>query len=162
MERDVSIIDGRMKERSEVVIMKRTVRIVFCLFLIVLLTACTGNPIKHPYVQEYVAGQGNCKGNVNTAYFLELDSRFEIGANAEGYAVFKDPDAAFDAVKEKYADGIKLIQRENKLAPFSKKNYKLYGTYGWQVTSGSKEEKEQAFFISQFIDIYENSYEDVY
>ncbi|MGL5066303.1 MAG: hypothetical protein ACRC6T_00545 [Sarcina sp.] len=41
----------------------------------------------------------------------------------------------------------------------NKLNYKSYGTYGWQVNSGTQEEKEQAKFISSFIDIYENSFE---
>ena len=37
-------------------------------------------------------------------------------------------------------------------------NYKSYATYGWQITTGSKEEQEQARFISAFMDIYENSF----
>ena len=35
------------------------------------------------------------------------------------------------------------------------KNYK---TYGWQVTTGTAEEKEQARFVSSFLDIYNNSF----
>ena len=37
-------------------------------------------------------------------------------------------------------------------------NYKNYGTYGWQVSTGTKEEQEQARFVSSFMDIYENSF----
>ena len=32
-------------------------------------------------------------------------------------------------------------------------------TYGYQVNTGSEESKEQAAFVSQVLDIYENSYD---
>jgi hypothetical protein len=37
-------------------------------------------------------------------------------------------------------------------------NYDWYKIYGAQVENGTDEEKSQANFISQFIDIYENSF----
>lgn len=40
--------------------------------------------------------------------------------------------------------------------PISKFNYGEYKTYGWQVTKGNLEIKEQARFVSEFMDIYEN------
>mgnify|MGYP006882948677 FL=1 len=42
--------------------------------------------------------------------------------------------------------------------PLNRFNYKSYGTFGWQVTIGTEEEKEQARFVSSFMDIYENSF----
>ena len=36
--------------------------------------------------------------------------------------------------------------------------YKNYKTYGWQVTTGTAEEKKQARFVSSFLDIYNNSF----
>ena len=57
-----------------------------------------------------------------------------------------------------YKDGIKLIQKEFNLLPLNRFNYKSYGTFGWQVTIGTEEEKEQARFVSSFMDIYENSF----
>ena len=51
-------------------------------------------PVAHPWVQEYAAGEGNIKGNVDTGRFLKIDERLEIGADKDGVAVFKDPDAA--------------------------------------------------------------------
>ena len=86
------------------------------------------------------------------------DKRFEIGASSEGYAVFKDPDAAFDALLEKYSDGLKLIQKENNLPYISKNNYDQYKICGMDITTGSKKEREQVNFIEEFLDIYENSF----
>lgn len=139
--------------------MKQAVRILLGALLCVCLSSCSGNSIRHPYTQEYVAGEGNIQGNVDTEDFYSRDPRFEIGATAEGVAVFKDPAAAFTALQEKYADGIALIQKEHSLQALSQKNYQQYKTYGWQVTTGSDAEKEQASFVSVFLDIYENSFE---
>lgn len=58
---------------------------------------------------------------------------------------------------KKYA-GIALIQKEYDLEALSQDNYDLYGTYGWQVTGGTSEEQDQAAFVSEFMDIYENSF----
>lgn len=110
------------------------------------------------YSQEYIAGTANIKGNVDTQYFSDKGEEFNIGANRYGYAVFKNPDAAFSMLKTDYKDGIKLIQEEFSLQPLSQDNYEIYGTYGWQVTIGTAEEKEQANFITDFMDIYENSF----
>lgn len=119
----------------------------------------TGIDVKYPYVQEYVAGKGNIKGNVDVAAFHAIDERFAIGANENGYAVFKDPEAAFDALLEKCPDGIKEIQEAFDLnEPFNRRNWEGYKTYGWQVSSGTEEVKEQARFVSGFLDIYENSF----
>lgn len=138
--------------------MKKLTVLVLFLFLLLSLAGCGGIAAKHPSTQEYIAGQGNIKGNVNTADFLERDERFAIGATKDGIAVFKDPDGAFQALTEKYADGLALIRQEKALMPVSASNYQAYKTYGWQVTSGSQEAQSQAHFISRFFDIYENSY----
>lgn len=110
------------------------------------------------YSQEYIIGQNNIKGEVDTQYFSSKGKEFEIGANKYGYAVFKNPIKALKKLKTDYRDGLRVIQKEFNLFPINKLNYKSYGIYGWQVTTGSKEEKEQSNFISSFIDIYENSF----
>jgi len=123
------------------------------------LAACASdNEISNPWTQEYVSGQGNIRGNVDTADFLARDERFEIGADQDGYAVFKDPEAALTALEEKYAAGIELIREEFGLEEFGEKTYEDYKTYGWQVTTGTEEEREQAGFVTGFLDIYENSF----
>ncbi|MBR2668364.1 MAG: hypothetical protein IKE36_01055 [Solobacterium sp.] len=139
--------------------MKRTIVFIMCLVLACSLSACANGKIRHPYEQEYIAGQGNIKGNVDTAEFFERDKRFEIGATMDGYAVFKDPDKAYEALLENYSEGLKLIADEHQLSSVSKDNYQAYKKYGAQITTGSAEAQEQAHFISKFFDIYENSYD---
>lgn len=136
---------------------KKLMIMVLCLIVVFSLVAC--GHIKHPYEQEYVQGQGNIKGNVNTSDFFERDERFEIGATKDGYAVFKSPDDAYDALLENYSDGLNLIKEEMKLEDISQKNFQDYKIYGCQVTTGSEKEQKQAHFISSFFDIYENSFD---
>lgn len=112
------------------------------------------------YCKEYIVGEENIKGKIDIQYYYKKNKDFEIGANFYGYAVFKNPNVAFKEMKKNYKKGIKLIQNEFNLKPLSKQNYELYKEYGDQISSdiGSKEEQQQAFFISEFLDIYENSY----
>ena len=110
------------------------------------------------YTQIYIQNEGNIKGNVDINKFGKIDKDFDIGANKYGMAVFKNPRKAFKTLKKKYKNGIKLIQKEFNLPPLSNFTYKGYKTYGWQVTKGTKKDKEQARFISSFLDIYENSF----
>ncbi len=111
---------------------------------------------KYPYTQEYIPGTGNIKGNVNLDNYKEKE--LAIGANKYGFAVFKNPKEAFKYIKKNNRKGIKLIQKEFNLAPFNQFNYEMYGIYGCQVTSGTKEERDEAFSVSGFLDIYENSF----
>lgn len=115
-------------------------------------------PSNLKYSQEYIIGKNNIKGDLDTEYFLSLGEEFEIGANKDGYAVFKNPTKALKKLKTDYKEGLKIIQKENNLLPINQLNYKSYKTYGWQSTIGSEEEKDQARFITSFIDIYENSF----
>lgn len=110
------------------------------------------------YSQEYVAGSGNIKGHVNIQSFSDKGKEYEIGANQYGMAVFKDPAAALAKLKKDDKAGIALIQKEHKLLPLSQLNYEDYKTYGWQVSTGTHEEREQASFVTQFMDIYESSF----
>lgn len=110
------------------------------------------------YSQVYISEESNIKGNVDINKFGKINIDFDIGANKYGYAVFKNPNKALKTLKKDYSKGIKLIQKEFNLLPLTNFNYKTYKTYGWQVTTGTDEEKEQARFISSFMDIYENSF----
>lgn len=110
------------------------------------------------YSQIYVSEDENIKGDVDINKFGKISIDFDIGANKYGYAVFKNPRKALKRLKKDYAQGIKLIAKEFNLLPLSNFNYKTYETYGWQVTTGTEEEKEQARFVTSFMDIYENSF----
>ena len=137
--------------------MKRKIRNILLCLPVLLLVSCSS--VRHPYTQEYHAGQGSIKGNVDTDDFLRRDKRFEIGADKDGNAVFKDPANAYKALLENYVEGLDLIQSEMKLEPVSQNNYQDYETFGWQVTSGTEAAREQAQFVSRFFDIYENSFD---
>ncbi|MDU5110560.1 MAG: hypothetical protein E6248_08940 [Clostridium sp.] len=106
------------------------------------------------YSQEYVGQQGS----IDKEAFLEKGKEFEIGVNKDGYAVFKTPSKALKKLKTDYKGGLLVIQKENNLLPINQFNYKSYKTYGWQITSGSEEERKEASFITSFLDIYENSF----
>ncbi|MEG1863466.1 MAG: M56 family metallopeptidase, partial [Oscillospiraceae bacterium] len=123
-----------------------------------LMTNSASKPIVSPYVQEYIPGQGNIRGNVDVESYEKISPDFAVGAEKYGVAVFKNPHKAFETFEVLYAEGIAYIQKENGLRPLSKNYYEAYKTYGWQMTSGTKEELAQAKFVSGFLDIYENSF----
>ena len=110
------------------------------------------------YSQIYVTEYSNIKANVDVNKFGKINIDFDIGANKYGYAVFKNPNKAFNRLKKDYSKGIELIRKEFNLLPLNNFTYKNYKTYGWQVTTGTAEEKEQARFVSSFLDIYNNSF----
>lgn len=118
----------------------------------------TWRPVMHPATQAYIIGSGNCQGQVNTESFLEISDAFAIGADEDGRAVFKNPAKALFVLRLKYGKGLWAIQREFVLLPLTPLTYHSYGMYGWQITKGSEAAKEQARFISSFMDIYENSF----
>lgn len=136
--------------------MKKMIAMVLCFVLALSLVGC--GKIKNQSVQEYVAGQGNIKGNIQIEEYTSISEDFSIGASKDGYAVFKDPDKAFDKLLELYSDGINLIQTEFDLESLSEDNYSDYKVYGLQITSGTTEERQQAIFVAKFLDIYENSF----
>jgi len=109
------------------------------------------------WTQEYIAGQGNIKGNVNL-YLFGTNPAYEIGANEDGYAVFKNPGKAFTQMKNDYSNAIRIIKKQFKLSNINNLNFKIYKNYGAQVIDVDKETRDNAFKISQFCDIYENSF----
>ena len=82
-----------------------------------------------------------------------------VRTDENGKAVFKDPQKAFEALVRDYSDGINLIRDEYKLGPITPRNFYDYMTYGWQVNTGTEESKNQAAFVTQVLDVYENSYD---
>ena len=119
------------------------------------------NPIavRNPWVQEYIVGAEGILGQVDKEKYESVHEDFAIGADKYGRAVFKNPLKAFDTMKKLYTDGLTLIAEEQELAPISQSNYNLYKKFGWQITSGSEEAQKQARFVTNFLDIYENSFD---
>ena len=147
--------------------MKKIISLCLALICMLGLAACNkteGNlpTIQYPSVQEYMVGQGNIKGNVPVEEYTSISEDFAIGADKDGYAVFKDPEKALSTLIELYSDGINLIQTEFDLEALSHDTYDAYKEYGWQITAfgtqGTAEQREQVVFVEKFIDIYENSY----
>ena len=115
-------------------------------------------PVRYPAAPEYIIGSGNCRGEVDTEKYLKISDAFAIGADENGWAVFKNPAKALHALRTHYGKGIRAIQREFHLLPLTPLTYHSYGMYGWQLSEGTKEEMQQAEFVSGFVDIYENSF----
>ncbi len=132
--------------------------IIACLVVAICFLTNPVSTVKNPWVQEYLPGTGNIQGNVDKEHFESISEDFAIGADRNGMAVFKNPKQAFTTFTKLYAEGIALIQEENRLSPLSQKNYDLYKTFGWQVTTGTPAAQEQAHFVTLFLDIYENSF----
>lgn len=110
------------------------------------------------YVREYVIGDVGIKGSVNVTQFGD-DSAYEIGADKDGYAVFKNPNKAFEQMKTDYAKGIAAIKEEYKPGKLSRWNFRIYQQYGCQLTKTEDTETvNQGFRVSQILDIYENSF----
>lgn len=112
----------------------------------------------HVATQAYIPYTSNIKGEVDILEYMSLSPDFAIGANQYGYAVFLDPDKAFARLLKDYKAGIDLIRKEFKLAKLTKNNFLAYSNLGCQVTTGTEEEQDQAWFVSDFLDIYENSF----
>ena len=110
------------------------------------------------YCQEYVLGQAGIVGNIDVQEYVDIHEDFAIGANKYGYAVFKEPEKALNTLKELYPNAIALIQSEFSLADLTTDTCQQYKLYGAQIVTETPEEQEQAYFVCQFLDIYENSY----
>ena len=85
-------------------------------------------------------------------------SAYKMGLNNSEMPVFKDTKKALKQAKIDYSDAIKEIQKEFNLLPLTKYTYRQYKTYGWQITCEDEMIKEQGIELSQFLDIYENSF----
>lgn len=131
--------------------MKKLSTIVIVLLIVVVSTSCGSK--KKEVVKEYDVS------NLQVEFLETNNNAYEIGANKEGMPVFKDTDKAFDGILVDYEDGFDAIQKEFNLKTVSKKNYRGYTTYGWQLTTENKEITKQGIIITQFFDIYENSFE---
>lgn len=115
--------------------------------------------VRNPWVRDYVVGAEGILGQADKEKYESVSEDFAIGADKYGRAVFKDPFTAFDTMKELYSEGLTLIAEEQDLSPISQRNYYLYKKFGWQVTTGTEEAQRQAKFITNFLDIYENSFD---
>lgn len=92
------------------------------------------------------------------AFLTSGNTAYQIGMNAYGMPVFINSDAAFDAILEDCGDGFAYLSSEFDLSAVTTQNYEDFKTYGWQTGASDEAVRRQCVEISQFFDIYENSF----
>ena len=60
--------------------------LVAVIVVLLIVIFATWRPVKYPATQAYVVGSGNCRGQVDTAQFLEKGDAFVIAADENGWA----------------------------------------------------------------------------
>lgn len=83
---------------------------------------------------------------------------YQVGLNEIDKPAFVDPKAALKQAETDFADGFQLIAEQCDLSSPGYSNYSLYKTYGAQIQTDDPELREECVKVSQFFDIYENSY----
>lgn len=125
--------------------MKKFLIIFISISLIFMLSSCNNSG---KVVKDYT-------GDVS----LGDSEAYALGENSECIPIFKDTDKALSQAIIDYEDGFKAIEEQYDLKPVSKKNWKDYKTYGWQLNTEDENIKKQGGRITQFFDFYENSFE---
>ena len=123
---------------------------IICSLLII--TACVNSP-------NQVVGEYDTSKLSNN--FDQNNEAYSIGANKDGMPIFKDTNKALEQALIDYADGFTAIQKQFNLNPVNDENWGNYKTYGWQLTTEDEKIKKQGSEISQFFDIYENSFKQM-
>ncbi len=127
---------------------------------IAVIVGCAANP---NHAEKPLEAVGEYEGNTLGGEFLKSGkSAYDIGVSQYGRPIFKDADAAFEQALEDYADGFEYIADSFGLPSITKYNYGLYKTYGWQAASENEDIYSQCRAITQFFDIYENSFDRTY
>ncbi|NLD16783.1 MAG: hypothetical protein GX666_04275 [Tissierellia bacterium] len=101
---------------------------------------------------------GEYKEELALSFNNSVNEAYAIGINKDNMPIFKDHKRALSQAQKDYKEGFKAIRKEFKLLPLNRFNWEPYKTYGWQLTTGSEKAKEQGRMISNFFDIYENSF----
>ncbi len=136
--------------------------IVTCVALLIWGMYLTGIIVRCPSVGEY---EGKAPGILSdsAAQILFAEGMPEIGANAEGQAVFKNPHQALHYLKENYGEELALIEETMQGEPSYFRRplfanyayYAKYAAYAWMVEGG---DKERMAVVEAFLDVYKNSY----
>ena len=85
-------------------------------------------------------------------------SAYLLALNDENKPVFADPVKALAQAKVDYSEAISAVKSEHHLLPLSRYYYNAYGVFGWQIVTDDDMLCKQGAQLSQFIDIYENSF----
>ena len=105
------------------------------------------------------APEGWKEGDVSEWSELFPDhSAYELALNEDNQPVFKNPAKALAKARSDFGDAEAYIRKEYGFLPMSKYNYEKYGILGWQITSENEIIIWQGSKLTQFADIYENSF----
>ena len=85
-------------------------------------------------------------------------SAYEMALNEDNQPVFKNPAEALAKARSDYSDAAAVLRKEYRFLPMSKYNCYKYGKFGWQIVSEDERISAQGQKLTQFIDIYENSF----
>ncbi|MFC7686308.1 hypothetical protein [Ureibacillus sp. GCM10028918] len=133
----------------EVLQIKKYLIVLFIFSSMLILSACVNSPAH--VIGEYDTTKLNNVLNEN-------NEAYSIGTNKDGMPIFKDTNKALEQASFDYADGFAAIQGQFNLEPINNENWDSYKTYGWQLTTDDENIKKQGSEITQFFDIYENSF----
>ncbi len=138
---------------------------VFSVLVVAVLAVCfltdpVSAAIKNPAVGEYEAGAEGIVGAVDKAAFEEISPDFAIGADRYGVAVFQNPRRAWETFQKLYADDLEALEELHGLKPLSAKNRDMYLVLAAQTEGQDEETTERYRFVSKFLDIYENSFDN--
>ncbi|RTQ92969.1 hypothetical protein EKG35_10280 [Lysinibacillus telephonicus] len=129
--------------------MKRYLISLWVISLMLFLAACEDSP-------------GQVFGEYDTSKlsndFNQNNEAYSIGANKDGMPIFKDTNKAFEQALIDYENGFIAIQEEFNLDPVNSENWESYKIFGWQLTTDVESIRKQGSEITQFFDIYENSF----
>lgn len=133
----------------EVLQIKKYLIVLFVFSSMLILSSCVNSPGQ--VIGEYDTTKLSNDFNQNS-------EAYSIGENKDGMPIFKDTNRAFEQALIDYADGFTAIQKQFDLDPVSSENWESYKTNGWQLTTDDEDIKKQGSEITQFFDIYENSF----
>ena len=115
----------------------------------------------HGFYAESDKVVGQYAGTADISMY-ENDEEWRIGVNKYGEPVFADPEKAFQLAQERFAEATELIYEsfgtDYHLERISVGNYQIYKQLGWQIPVNDEAIRKQGVQLTQFLDVYENSY----
>lgn len=91
--------------------------------------------------------------------FDKTDRAYKMAVNSKGKPIFVDTKKALSKFLDEYDEVLEIIKKEYHLKEMSNRNWKEYKLYGWQISSDELM-RGQGYKVTQFFDIYENSFKD--
>ena len=114
------------------------------------------------YTSDYSADSGLVSDDLLDKFAAsEKADRYELGVNDEGNVVFKNPRLAYKQALKECKDGIKFEHKNYDIKHRSRTYYMAYIDTAKEVQKNkdaTQDEKDQAQFFADVLEIYANSY----